>query len=103
MEIKVNLFFFPSPFIALLHTFVQLLRKQTCSELHIVQHAFHSVFLFLSLSEQTKVVVIQGDITDYSSVLEACRGADVVVHTASLVDVWHRVPETLIYSVNVTG
>ncbi|XP_068434612.1 3 beta-hydroxysteroid dehydrogenase type 7 [Clinocottus analis] len=54
-------------------------------------------------AERTKVVVIQGDITDYSSVLEASRGADVVIHTASLVDVWHKVPETLIVSVNVTG
>lgn len=49
------------------------------------------------------MVVIQGDITDYNSVLEASRGADVVIHTASLVDVWHRVPENVIYSVNVTG
>ncbi|KAA8585440.1 3 beta-hydroxysteroid dehydrogenase type 7 [Etheostoma spectabile] len=54
-------------------------------------------------TDRTKVVVIQGDITDYSSVLEASRGADVVVHTASLVDVWHKIPETLIVSVNVTG
>ncbi|XP_073349889.1 3 beta-hydroxysteroid dehydrogenase type 7 [Pagrus major] len=54
-------------------------------------------------TERTKVVVIQGDITDYSSVLEASRGADVVIHTASLVDVWYRIPENLIYSVNVTG
>ncbi|XP_070778608.1 3 beta-hydroxysteroid dehydrogenase type 7 isoform X2 [Enoplosus armatus] len=52
---------------------------------------------------RTKVVVIPGDITDYGSVLEASRGADVVIHTASLVDVWHKIPETLIYSVNVTG
>lgn len=54
-------------------------------------------------SDRTKVVVIQGDVTDYSGVLEASRGADVVIHTASLVDVWHRVPEALIHSVNVTG
>ncbi|XP_060921523.1 3 beta-hydroxysteroid dehydrogenase type 7 [Labrus mixtus] len=51
----------------------------------------------------TKVVVIQGDVTDYSNVLEASRGADVVIHSASLVDVWHRVPDPVIYSVNVTG
>ncbi|KAF7225821.1 3 beta-hydroxysteroid dehydrogenase type 7 [Nothobranchius furzeri] len=51
----------------------------------------------------TKVVVIQGDITDYSSVLKATRGADVVIHSASLVDVWHKVLETVIHSVNVTG
>ncbi|XP_068193300.1 3 beta-hydroxysteroid dehydrogenase type 7 [Antennarius striatus] len=54
-------------------------------------------------TERVKVVVIQGDITDYSGVLEATRGVDVVIHTASLVDVWHRIPESLIYSVNVTG
>ncbi|RVE69870.1 hypothetical protein OJAV_G00082170 [Oryzias javanicus] len=54
-------------------------------------------------TEKTKVSVIQGDITDYSCVLEATRGVDVVIHTASLVDVWHRVPESCIYSVNVTG
>ncbi|TNN70052.1 3 beta-hydroxysteroid dehydrogenase type 7 [Liparis tanakae] len=54
-------------------------------------------------TERTKVVVVQGDITDYSSLLEASRGVDVVLHTASLVDVWHKVPEALIFSVNVTG
>ncbi|XP_061557285.1 3 beta-hydroxysteroid dehydrogenase type 7 [Phycodurus eques] len=52
---------------------------------------------------RTKVTVIQGDITDYDSVLEASRGAHVVIHAASLVDVWHKVPEALIYGVNVTG
>ncbi|XP_029944924.1 3 beta-hydroxysteroid dehydrogenase type 7 [Salarias fasciatus] len=54
-------------------------------------------------TEKTKVVVIQGDITDYSSVLEATRGVDVVIHSASLVDVCHRIPESAIYAVNVTG
>lgn len=58
---------------------------------------------FLSLSEKTRVEVIQGDITDYSGVLEASRGADILVHMASLVDVWHKVPESLIYSVNIKG
>ncbi|XP_068606518.1 3 beta-hydroxysteroid dehydrogenase type 7 [Brachionichthys hirsutus] len=54
-------------------------------------------------TERTKVVVVQGDITDYGGVLEASRGADVVIHMASLVDVWHRIPESVIHSVNVTG
>lgn len=54
-------------------------------------------------TEGVRVVVVQGDITDYSSVLEVCRGADLVVHTASLVDVWHRVPEETIYNVNIGG
>lgn len=47
--------------------------------------------------------VIQGDITDYSSVLEASRGAHVIVHVASLVDVWYKIPDSLIYSVNIKG
>ncbi|XP_069021621.1 3 beta-hydroxysteroid dehydrogenase type 7 [Embiotoca jacksoni] len=54
-------------------------------------------------TERTKVVVVQGDITDYDSVLEASRGANVVIHSASLVDVWHKVPESVIQSVNVGG
>ncbi|XP_026871511.2 3 beta-hydroxysteroid dehydrogenase type 7 [Electrophorus electricus] len=54
-------------------------------------------------TEHIKVVLTQGDITDYQSVLEACRGADLVVHAASLVDVWYRVPERTIYAVNVEG
>ncbi|KAK1798350.1 hypothetical protein P4O66_007813 [Electrophorus voltai] len=54
-------------------------------------------------TEHIKVVLTQGDITDYHSVLEACRGADLVVHAASLVDVWYRVPERTIYAVNVEG
>lgn len=60
-------------------------------------------FSLLPPADRTEVQVIQGDITDYDSVLEACRGADVVVHMASLVDVWHRVPPSLIHAVNVAG
>lgn len=63
---------------------------------------FTRVF-FASLSEKTKVEVIQGDITDYGRVLEASRGAHVIVHMASLVDVWHKIPDSLIYSVNIKG
>ncbi|XP_061837334.1 3 beta-hydroxysteroid dehydrogenase type 7 [Nerophis lumbriciformis] len=54
-------------------------------------------------TDRTKVTVIQGDITDYQSVLAASRGADVIIHAAGLVDVWHKVPEDLIYAVNVKG
>ncbi|CAL8274575.1 unnamed protein product [Lota lota] len=54
-------------------------------------------------TDGVKVSVIQGDITDYSSVREAMCGADVVFHSASLVDVWHKVPDAVINAVNVTG
>lgn len=60
-------------------------------------------FFPVSNTDDVKVTTLQGDITDYSSVLEATRGADVVIHAASLVDVWHKIPEATIYSVNVTG
>ncbi|KAG9350039.1 hypothetical protein JZ751_026392 [Albula glossodonta] len=54
-------------------------------------------------TERVKVVVTQGDITDYPSVLAAAQGANLIIHTASLVDVWHRVPEKAIHAVNVQG
>ncbi|XP_062874765.1 3 beta-hydroxysteroid dehydrogenase type 7 [Trichomycterus rosablanca] len=54
-------------------------------------------------TDRVKVVVIQGDITDYMNVLDACHGSDLIIHSASLVDVWYRVPEKTIHTVNVGG
>ncbi|XP_066498051.1 3 beta-hydroxysteroid dehydrogenase type 7 [Hoplias malabaricus] len=54
-------------------------------------------------TERVKVVAIKGDITDYENVLDSCQGADLIIHAASLVDVWHRVPEKTIQAVNVGG
>ncbi|KAM9843880.1 3 beta-hydroxysteroid dehydrogenase type 7 [Aulostomus maculatus] len=81
---------------------VLLEKEDALTEVRVFDKHVDSSFEGLS-TERTKVVVIQGDITKYSSVLDVSRGAHVVIHTASLVDVWHKVPETLIYSVNVTG
>ncbi|KAI3359514.1 hypothetical protein L3Q82_013917, partial [Scortum barcoo] len=81
---------------------VLLEKEKDLTEIRVFDKHVDSSLSGLS-TERTEVVVIRGDITDYSSVLEASRGADVVIHTASLVDVWHKIPETLIYSVNVTG
>ncbi|XP_074512073.1 3 beta-hydroxysteroid dehydrogenase type 7-like isoform X2 [Sebastes fasciatus] len=81
---------------------VLLEKEDNLAEIRVFDKHIDSSLNELS-TERTKVVVIQGDITDYSSVLEASHGADVVIHTASLVDVWHKVPESLIVSVNVTG
>ncbi|XP_023687453.1 3 beta-hydroxysteroid dehydrogenase type 7 [Paramormyrops kingsleyae] len=72
-------------------TEIRLFDKQTNPDL-----AAHS-------TERVKVLVIQGDVTDPRSMLEASRGADLLIHTASLVDVWHRVPQQAIHAVNVTG
>ncbi len=49
-----------------------------------------------------KVSYTQGDIRDYETVLNACEGVDVVIHSAAIVD-WGSKPEKEVYSVNVTG
>ncbi|XP_043942166.1 3 beta-hydroxysteroid dehydrogenase type 7 [Protopterus annectens] len=54
-------------------------------------------------SDKVKVKLIQGDITSFQQVSDAAEGADVVIHTASLVDVWNRVPASKIEEVNVQG
>nr|XP_009297793.1 3 beta-hydroxysteroid dehydrogenase type 7 isoform X1 [Danio rerio]XP_009297794.1 3 beta-hydroxysteroid dehydrogenase type 7 isoform X1 [Danio rerio]XP_017208926.1 3 beta-hydroxysteroid dehydrogenase type 7 isoform X1 [Danio rerio] len=54
-------------------------------------------------TEDVKVVIIQGDITKYEDVRNAFLGADLVFHAASLVDVWYKIPEKVIFAVNVQG
>ncbi|PWA45288.1 NAD-dependent epimerase/dehydratase [Artemisia annua] len=44
-----------------------------------------------SLPARSKGVALEiayGDVTDYSSVLEACTGCQVVFHAAAIVDTW---------------
>nr|XP_040046460.1 3 beta-hydroxysteroid dehydrogenase type 7 [Gasterosteus aculeatus aculeatus] len=85
------------------HLLTVLLEKEDAlAEIRVFDRAVEPGLKALG-TERTKVVVIQGDITDYGSVLEASRGVDVVIHAASLVDVWHKVPEALIRAVNVAG
>jgi nucleoside-diphosphate-sugar epimerase len=45
---------------------------------------------------------VQGDIRDYSTVLGACRGMDVVIHTAAVVD-WGTKSAEEVISVNTGG
>ncbi|XP_064425642.1 3 beta-hydroxysteroid dehydrogenase type 7 [Latimeria chalumnae] len=54
-------------------------------------------------TDRVKVKLIKGDIIDAAQVNAAVQGADVVIHTASLVDVWDKVPATMIEAVNVKG
>ncbi|MED6261052.1 hypothetical protein ATANTOWER_000222 [Ataeniobius toweri] len=78
-------------------------KEENLAEVRLFDKHIDRRFYEQRSTDEAKVTIIQGDITDYSSVLEATQGADVVIHSASLVDVWHKIPETLIYSVNVTG
>ncbi|XP_032830946.1 3 beta-hydroxysteroid dehydrogenase/Delta 5--_4-isomerase-like [Petromyzon marinus] len=50
-----------------------------------------------------KIRVIQADIRDERAMRAACRGAHVLLHTASLIDVWDRNSEAEIFSVNQHG
>lgn len=50
-----------------------------------------------------KVVLIKGNISNLPEVEAAVKGAHVVIHAASLVDVWGRFPPSKIGEVNVHG
>ncbi|XP_053551269.1 LOW QUALITY PROTEIN: 3 beta-hydroxysteroid dehydrogenase type 7 [Bombina bombina] len=54
-------------------------------------------------NERVKIHLIRGDISSFSDVRSALRGSHLVIHTASLVDVWGRVPASKVTEVNVTG
>jgi nucleoside-diphosphate-sugar epimerase len=45
---------------------------------------------------------VRGDVRDLEKLRTACRGADVVIHCAALVD-WGRHPEDVLSAVNVVG
>ncbi|XP_035659821.1 3 beta-hydroxysteroid dehydrogenase type 7-like [Branchiostoma floridae] len=50
-----------------------------------------------------KVTPIRGDITDVAQMTQVCAGADVVIHTASVIDVFGLVSEGTLWNVNVKG
>lgn len=54
-------------------------------------------------NDKVKVKLIRGDIASYDDVRGVLSGSHLVIHTASLVDVWGRVPPSKITEVNVTG
>ena len=49
-----------------------------------------------------KIKFIKGDLRNYDEVKEACKGKDIVVHAAAIVD-WGTKTDEEIYGVNVTG
>jgi len=49
-----------------------------------------------------RVEVVRGDIRDAAVVMEACRGIDLVIHSAAIVD-WGTKPEKEVLSVNFGG
>ncbi|KAI8490226.1 3 beta-hydroxysteroid dehydrogenase type 7 [Branchiostoma belcheri] len=50
-----------------------------------------------------KVKWICGDVTNMAQMTDVCAGADVVIHTASLIDVFGLVSDVTLWNVNVKG
>ncbi|XP_019633301.1 PREDICTED: 3 beta-hydroxysteroid dehydrogenase type 7-like [Branchiostoma belcheri] len=50
-----------------------------------------------------KVKLIRGDVTNMAQMTEVCAGADVVIHTAALIDVYGFVSDVTLWDVNVKG
>lgn len=44
-----------------------------------------------------------GDVTTYDTVLSACAGCDVIIHTAGVIDFDGYTPDSLLYKVNLEG
>ncbi|CAH1231272.1 HSD3B1 [Branchiostoma lanceolatum] len=49
------------------------------------------------------IVNVVGDIRDEQALTEACRGVDVIIHAAAVIDVTGRVPDQVMWDVNVKG
>jgi len=57
---------------------------------------------FPDKKNKNHISFIQGDIRDYESLKNACKGIDLVIHTAAIVD-WGTHSEQEVYEVNVQG
>lgn len=65
-----------------------------------------SLFLIFCVSDcrgDTKLSVFEGDIRDGDFLKKICRGASIVFHIASIIDVNDSVEYSEIYGVNVKG
>lgn len=55
------------------------------------------------LQSKIRLTLLEGDILDEQCLKEACQGASVVIHTASVIDVMNAVQRETIMNVNVRG
>nr|XP_028560003.1 3 beta-hydroxysteroid dehydrogenase type 7 isoform X1 [Podarcis muralis] len=79
---------------------VQMLLKE---EPGLAEVRVFDLHLDESMRHLDRVTLIQGDISNLEDVKAAMKGAHLVIHTASLVDVWGRVSPEKITAVNVQG
>lgn len=52
---------------------------------------------------ETKLSMLEGDVRDAEFVRKVCRGASLVFHLASIIDVYDSVEYSEMYGINVKG
>jgi nucleoside-diphosphate-sugar epimerase len=82
----------------------QRIVKEFLDENSLVQPAQIKVFDLKENPETNsdKVQFVKGDIRNYEDVRNACKGMDMVIHSAAIID-WGTLTEAEVYAVNVGG
>ncbi|XP_031168288.1 hydroxy-delta-5-steroid dehydrogenase, 3 beta- and steroid delta-isomerase 1 [Sander lucioperca] len=82
-----------------------LLEEEKMAEIRLLDKQVQPQLLY-SLEEcrgDTKLSVFEGDIRDGDFLRKSCRGASIVFHIASIIDVYDSVEYSEMYGVNVKG
>ncbi|XP_066282597.1 3 beta-hydroxysteroid dehydrogenase/Delta 5--_4-isomerase-like [Branchiostoma lanceolatum] len=81
----------------------KMAREETCvRELRVVD-VNTSGYRAPEPTNGMKITVMQGDVRDEARMLEVCTGADVIIHTAALLDFMGKFPDQVVWDINVKG
>ncbi|XP_026151499.1 hydroxy-delta-5-steroid dehydrogenase, 3 beta- and steroid delta-isomerase 1 [Mastacembelus armatus] len=82
-----------------------LLEEEKMAEIRLVDKHIqpHLLQTLLDCRSDTELSVFEGDIRDADFVKKACRGASIVFHIASIIDVTDSVEYSEVYGINVKG
>ncbi|XP_035108514.3 3 beta-hydroxysteroid dehydrogenase/Delta 5--_4-isomerase type 1 isoform X1 [Callithrix jacchus] len=82
-----------------------LLKEKELKEIRALDKAFRPELReeFSELQKKTKLTMLEGDILDEPCLKTACQDVTVVIHTASVIDVFGAVHRQSIMNVNVKG
>ncbi|OCT93573.1 hypothetical protein XELAEV_18011248mg [Xenopus laevis] len=89
------------------HRILQLLLEEEgdLAEIRLMDKEFSSDLLGTCDRFQGKAMLslLQGDIQDQEFLLQSCRGVDLVIHTAAIIDTVGKISKDVLVAVNVTG
>uniref|UniRef100_A0A2I3SN04 3-beta hydroxysteroid dehydrogenase/isomerase domain-containing protein n=1 Tax=Pan troglodytes TaxID=9598 RepID=A0A2I3SN04_PANTR len=82
-----------------------LVKEKELKEIRALDKAFRSGLRekFSKLQNKTKLTVLEGDILDQSCLKRACQDISVVIHTASIIDIFGVTHRESILNFNVKG